>query len=488
MHRHLGIFFLLVTFGGAVFWEGEAPAELALPPRQELRPAKTAVLSLQAQKNDDPKKKKDSLPEGLKALQHPEAKVRYRAAQTLADLGPLAKFATPELRDALKDKNALVRVKAAEALWKIDKTPSAILLPVLLEAMTSPDAGVRAAAPPVIALLGAKAKPALPALSKALKDKELDVKLSAVIALGDLGPVARGTADELLALTADKDFFLLEPFVGSALANLGESVVPALTKALTDKSAERRRVSASALGTMGPGAVPAVGALAEALAHDDPALRQLAARALGKIGPEAGAALPTLEKRLSDKVVAVRIESALATWRITQKATHVGVLVEALGDESPGVRDSACQALAVMKAGAKDAVDPVAKLLSDKDLRIRAVMTLGAIGPAANKSLPQLNKLLQDKDGETRLQAALSVWQISGDATESLSVLEKTLATEAHYSASIVILGEMRGAAASLLPTLVNLYRDEDVPADRKALADAIKKIDAKVAMQLGIK
>jgi HEAT repeat protein len=461
MLRHLSLAILLVT--------------LFVPP-------------LHAQKNDDPKKKKDPVPEGLKALQHPDAKVRYRAAQTLADLGPLAKFATPELREALQDKNALVRVKVAEALWKIDKTPSAVLLPVLLDALKSTDPGVRAAAPPVIALLGTKAKPALPALSEALKDKELDVKLAAVFALGDLGPVAKGTADDLLALTGDKDFFLLEPFVGSALANLGDGVLPALTKALADQAPARRRVSASALAAMGVRAAPASEALAKALAHDDPATRQLAARALGKIGPDAKATVPSLEKTLTDKVPAVRIEAALSTWLIMQDAKHVGVLIKTLGDESANVRDSACQALAVMKAGAKDAVDPVAKLLDDKDLRVRAVMTLGAIGPPARKALPDLKKLMQDKDGETQLHAAFAVWQISGQAKESLAVLEKTLATEAHYTQTIIVLGEMRGAAASILPTLVNLYREEDVPADRKALGDAIKKIDSKVAMQLGIK
>ena len=49
-------------------------------------------------------------------------------------------------------------------------------------------------------------------------------------------------------------------------------------------------------------------------------------------------------------------------------------------------------------------------------------------------------------------------------------------------------MGEMGAAAESILPTLVNLYREEDVPADRLALARAIKKIDPKAALKLGIK
>jgi HEAT repeat protein len=447
-----------------------------------------SATSLHAQKDGDAKKKKsDPVPEGLKALQHPDAKVRYRAVQTLAELGPVAKFAVPELREALKDKNALVRVKVVEALWKIDRTPSTVLLPVLLQALKDTDRGVRAAAPPVLALLGSKAKSAVPALVSALKDKELDVKLSAITALGELGSTAKDAAKDLLALTADKDFFLLEPFVGASLANLGPSVIPLLTTTLADKSADRRNLAAYALGAIGPAAANASGALAKSLEHEDAATRRLAARALGKIGPEAKTAVAALQKTLADKSPGVRIEAALATWFILKNAKHVGVLIKALADDSPNVRDGACQALAVMKADAKAAVEPIAKLLADKDLRIRAVMTLGEIGPSAAKTAPELKKFLQDKDGETRIQAAFAVWQISGDAKESLAVLEKTLGTEAHYSQSIVVLGEMRGAALPLLPTLVALWREEDVPADRKALAEAIKKIDPNLAKRLGI-
>ena len=94
---------------------------------------------------------------------------------------------------------------------------------------------------------------------------------------------------------------------------------------------------------------------------------------------------------------------------------------------------------------------------------------------------------MEDKDGEMQLHAAFALWQVTGDAKESLKTIEKTLGTEAHYTASIFTLGEMRAAAAPMLPTLVALYREEDVPADRKALAEAIKKIDAKLAKKLGI-
>ena len=442
------------------------------------------------QTSDEPKKKKEGQPklDGLKALQHADPKVRYRAAQTLAELGPSAKFAVPALREALGDKNALVRVKVAEALWKIDKTPTVTLLPVLLKVLREGNVEARTAAPPVIVLFGIKAKTALPGLVEALEDRQLDVKLAAVTALGDLGPIAKDTASDLLRLTRDTDFVVLEPFVGAALANLGDGAIPTLTKTLASKIPERRRLAAYALGAMGPNAAPAAPELAKGLQDDEPAQRVLAARALGKIGAAAKGTLPLLQKSLDDKVAAVRIEAALATWHITDQGTHIGVIVTALGDKSVNVRDHACQTLAVMKRSAKDAVDPVAKLIDDKDLRVRAITTLGEIGPPAAKTLPTLKKLLQDKDDDTALWSAYAVWQISGDAKESLKVLEGLLGTEKNYTSTIHVLGDMGPAAQSLLPTLVALYREEDVASDRAALANAIKKIDAKLALKLGIK
>ena len=100
----------------------------------------------------------------------------------------------------------------------------------------------------------------------------------------------------------------------------------------------------------------------------------------------------------------------------------------------------------------------------------------------------KLSKLLDDQDAEIQLWSAFALWQITGDAKRSLKVMNQTLATEKHYTQSIILLGEMGAGAASLLPTLVNLYREEDIAADRQALAAAIKKIDPKLAQKLGIK
>src|SRR5947209_345696 len=75
-------------------------------------------------------KKDPSLPDGLKSLKDPDPTVRYNSAALLLEVGPVAKFAIPALREALQDKSARVRMKVAEALWRIERPPVRDLLPV----------------------------------------------------------------------------------------------------------------------------------------------------------------------------------------------------------------------------------------------------------------------------------------------------------------------------------------------------------------------
>ncbi|MGF1580940.1 MAG: HEAT repeat domain-containing protein [Gemmataceae bacterium] len=86
--------------------------------------------------------------------------------------------------------------------------------------------------------MGPDAKDALPALVKALDDKELSVRGSVVKALGQIGAEAK-------------------------------DAVPALIKALKDKAKELREKAAYALGEIGPAAKDALPTL-EALSENDP--------------------------------------------------------------------------------------------------------------------------------------------------------------------------------------------------------------------------
>lgn len=456
---------------------------------------RTALLSLllaataaaqDAKKSDGPVQ-----PDGLKNLRHPDANIRYRTAAILAEQGPRAKFAIAELREALKDPDPLVRVKVAEALWQVERPSPGAVMPGLLRALKDKDPAVRTAACGVIGLMGNKGKGAVRQLVEMLKDKELSVVIGAISALGDIGPTAADSAPALLQMSGYSDFAILEPLVGAALGAMGAEVVPELTGALRDKSVERRRVAAYALGSIGPDARPAVKTLAARLTDEEPAVRFLAARALGSIGKDAKGALPRLRDATNDMDVTTRIRAALAVWQIGGDSTYVPLLTAALGDKAPAVRQNAAEALATIGPDAKDAAGALIKVLGDSEPTVRqaAAIALGSIGRAAPQSAAALRPLLTDADKTLRVDAAFALWQVTGDAKEPLATLQPMLmASPDLQAAAIAKIAGIGASARDALPELVRMYREEDSAALRGTIAQAIKRIDPGTAVKLGIR
>ena len=79
-----------------------------------------------------------------------------------------------------------------------------------------------------------------------------------------------------------------------------------LTQQLKSPDVQQRIAAAVAIGDLGPSARAAVPALTEALRDQNPTVRFQAAIALGCIGPEARAAVPALIGTLKDGVFFVR--------------------------------------------------------------------------------------------------------------------------------------------------------------------------------------
>lgn len=103
----------------------------------------------------------------LLILQLKDKRFRQDAMNGLIRIG---RPAVPALVDALRDRDMIVRVWAAEALVRIQEPQPAETVPVLIEAMEDQRAWVRINAAIVLGEMGPEAGDAIPVLAKALND------------------------------------------------------------------------------------------------------------------------------------------------------------------------------------------------------------------------------------------------------------------------------------------------------------------------------
>lgn len=151
-----------------------------------------------------------------KAIKSPDEDVRFYAVWALAFVGPPATGATPVVVEALTDKSAQVRRKAAYALGRIDADPKLAVGP-LIAALEDSNEDVRQAALAVLPKMG---EAAVPPLLQAVKGDKAALRLMAVKALGEMGPPAAAAIPELKALLLATDKGTAEP-AASALAGIG---------------------------------------------------------------------------------------------------------------------------------------------------------------------------------------------------------------------------------------------------------------------------
>jgi len=111
----------------------------------------------------------DSLDEMLALLDDEDSAVRFWAVIGLTNLGADTAPALAALEKTLEDPSAEVGIAAAEALSRVNHPGPA--LPVLVESLGQENPWVRLAAANALDRIGDKARPALPALKKAMEDQ-----------------------------------------------------------------------------------------------------------------------------------------------------------------------------------------------------------------------------------------------------------------------------------------------------------------------------
>jgi HEAT repeat protein len=247
--------------------------------------------------------------------------------------------------------------------------------------------------------------------------------------LEKLGPQA---VDQIMPLMADESvdvrrgaaYFLLP------LAASRDDLATAFARLLDDADATIRGISLSAVGQFKPGQKSAAGpALAKVLvdADADDQQRAAAARLLGDLSNEATGLLPELSKAAADDgSPKVRSSALLAISRIAEPDAAVKMMTKALGDQDQGVRLMAVQRLRELSRAAEPALGDLAKLLDDKDEKIRR--TAGeALVRIGGKSVPALTAALDSKSRDAREVALTALGKMGPLAKPALPAMRKRL-------------------------------------------------------------
>jgi HEAT repeat protein len=296
------------------------------------------------------------------------------------------------LLQALKDPQAAVRMRAASAILLLREPPAGRVAPALARMLTDPERMVQMQAAAALGKLGPGAEPAVPALAKAVRNKNV----GAAHALGKIGPAAKPAVPALRQALRDTTTsvwvnFHVESDVGKferrqvalaeraaeALAQIGPdaaAAVPELTRALVrDVRLPVRAAAARALAAVAPDNPEVVRTLSQAVGQpQSAAIREALVEALARLG-EPGA--PALTRLLREGDVGTRKLAALALGNLREGAKDsAGVLILALGDDDAGVRAAAARALGEVgrwsATGSLEALEGAAK--NDADSRVRA--------------------------------------------------------------------------------------------------------------------
>lgn len=484
-----------------------------------------------------------------KVLADPSAKVRAHAAHALQHIGPPAAEAASALVKAAGDSDPTVRREAVMALY-YTRADRKLAIPALSKALEDSDPAVRVAALDALTSIG---DAAVPTLSKALEKPAL--RYWSALALGELGEKAKPAVAALTAaLKDDQPATRREVLV--ALARIGpdaSEAVPAIIPLLDDKDEAVAHAAAFALGRMGPAAAGAAAALRKgqegseeelmrtvstwALAHVEPENKQVRADAIKRLTsalqaenprvqlaalkglielePDPAKLVPILsgvlcqgEEQLVDEAFAAvaamgdaatpalieALKSPEACLRATALLAQLGpkagvaapALAAALSDPNPEVRREALFALASMGPDAAPALAAITKALDDPEMPVRAIAAyaLGSIGEGAQSAVPKLRTELKSSDPVVRVAAAWALVHISPDArqvaSEVLPVLTAGLKNNvvAVRRGSAEALGHLGKGARGAEGALKVAANDEDETVRKAALA-ALEQLGA---------
>lgn len=377
--------------------------------------------------------------------------VRNLACDALAEMGPEARAAVPELLAGLRDRTWPGRGGTARALLHIAPTDPIVVTEVL----------------------------------KALGDSPARVREDVAFALGNVTPPATWAVPKLAELIKDKDWSVAYAAADS-LEQLGPdaaAAVPALIGLLRASDESVRSAAIRALGKIGPEAKPAVATLVVLLGSADEGDRVRASAALRHLAGVADAAIPALVRAMNDELPGVRLNAVFTLGRLGYKqSAALPAFTPPLKPELQSVRTAfALGAAASKDPGRREATLKLMEMMDDPDKLIRALVTDEAENAGA-AGIPTLIEALSSPDRKLRRQAARVFLLISREKP-----VNQSLAAE---SAVRALTGAMRDPEPEIRGTiggaLAMFHSPIAVPALLEAARDKAWDIRANAAWALG--
>lgn len=327
---------------------------------------------------------------------------------------------TSEMYTVLTDRGPLRDKEMACLVLNVGWIESQSMLPALTQAM----AAGSAQAALKLREVGPDAEGAIPALEAMLLDPDCTADAAGVLfAIGDKSiPALTQGIDDKNPIVRARSVSPLVSLIAMEDNKLQGESAPLLAKVLGDSTLDigqpysyggssPRFLAQQILGRLASNNVQALAALSAAIEDPDRGISRESAEIIGYLGASARPAIPSLLKGLSDERGDIRVASADALSRLGPLANPCLPAIRKMIDGRSWDRDfTAAYTLSHFGAAGKAAMPVLIKGLHTGDMRMHdvAIEAIYRMGEVARPFLPQVAKLLQDKD-PTVQSAAVSV-------------------------------------------------------------------------------
>jgi HEAT repeat protein len=285
----------------------------------------------------------------LPLLDSDDAALRHLAREALEKIGVFDEAARARLRPWLTSGDLHEREEAARALAACGEHAEQII-PTLIELAIDPHFNPRAQLQPgdwhspgvyatLLASMASTGPAAVPMLIDALQSPDPNVRRAAAEALVKIGPTAKGAVPSLIELLDDHDSW---DAAAEALGRMGREARAAVPKLLAvfeavqmPGSPEEYVPIVHALGGIGPDARDALPAVLKLADVDDPEIRHAAVMALARIDPTNSSLVPQLRRLLAEWERSSLIQDAWAESAVSMPDVGLEQIADAVWELGP---------------------------------------------------------------------------------------------------------------------------------------------------------